>query len=290
MKIHPSAIVEPDVELGQDVEIGAYSVIRGKVKIGDGTRISPSVYMEGHVEIGEGCRLFPFVTLGTPPQDLKYKGEDTRVVIGKDNVLREYVNINCGTAGGGGTTRIGNGNFIMAYSHIAHDSRIGDSTILGNACTLAGHVLIEDFATVGRAVEAKGRGLDVGLGPPRLRRHMTIPHGDSLLPRSGCRGIPAVSGDRHGDSPGPSRGHEPGGGRRDAGHLECLRRPLGPGCGFIARKPGFRSPTSSMKWWSADPSRSSIETRRSALGRPARAPGRGSLQRARQDSNLRPPV
>ena len=147
--IHPTAIVSPEAELGSDVSIGPYCRIGCRVKIGNGCRFESHVVVEGPTTIGDDNQFYPFGTIGLPPQDLKFKGEETFLAIGDHNVFREYVNINRGTKGGGRCTRIGDHNFLMAYVHIGHDSQIGNHIIMANAATLAGHVTIEDHATVG---------------------------------------------------------------------------------------------------------------------------------------------
>jgi UDP-N-acetylglucosamine acyltransferase len=119
------------------------------VVLGDDCELMSHVVIEGHTQIGPRNRLFPFVSIGQPPQDLKYRGEPTRVEIGSDNIFREFVTVHRGTAGGGGVTRIGSHNLLMAYVHIAHDCTLGDYIILANAATLAGHVEIQDNASVG---------------------------------------------------------------------------------------------------------------------------------------------
>jgi UDP-N-acetylglucosamine acyltransferase len=147
--IHPTAIVSPEAELAEDVTVGPYCRIGGRVKIGKGCRFESHVVVEGPTMIGDNNQFYPFGTIGLQPQDLKFKGEETYLIIGNHNICREYVNIHRGTIGGGGETRIGNHNFLMAYVHIGHDSKLGDHIILANAATLAGHVTIEDHATVG---------------------------------------------------------------------------------------------------------------------------------------------
>ena len=147
--IHPTAIVSPEAEVGEEVTIGPYCRIGARVKIGKGCRFDSHVIVDGPSTIGEDNHFFPFGTIGLQPQDLKFKGEDTFLTIGNHNVFREYVNIHRGTAGGGAHTRIGDHNFLMAYVHIGHDSRLGNHIIMANAATLAGHVTIEDHATIG---------------------------------------------------------------------------------------------------------------------------------------------
>jgi len=147
--IHPTAIVSPEARIGANVYIGAYCRIGERVSIGNDCRFESHVIVEGPTTIGDGNQFYPFGTIGLQPQDLKFKGEETFLTIGNHNVFREYVNIHRGTKGGGGHTRIGDHNFLMAYVHIGHDSLLGNHIILANAATLAGHVTIEDHATVG---------------------------------------------------------------------------------------------------------------------------------------------
>jgi UDP-N-acetylglucosamine acyltransferase len=149
VEVHPSAIVDRGARLGDGVTIGAYSVIGPHAEIGDGTWIGAHVVLDGHIRIGRKNRIFHFASLGAPPQDKKYQGEDTSVEIGQDNTIREYVTINRGTAQDVGVTRVGNDNWIMAYVHFAHDVQIGSHTIFANACQLAGHVTVGDWAIFG---------------------------------------------------------------------------------------------------------------------------------------------
>ena len=148
--IDPTAIVHPDARIGAEVNIGPYSVVDAQVEIGDGTRVGPHVVIRGPARIGTDNRIHPFCSIGGDPQDKKYRGEpESRLEIGDRNVIREYCSINRGTVGGGGVTRIGSNNWIMAYVHIAHDCVIGDDTIFANNATLAGHVAVEDFVILG---------------------------------------------------------------------------------------------------------------------------------------------
>ena len=147
--IHATAIVSPEAEIAEDVMIGPYCRIGDRVKIGKGCRFESHVVVEGPTTIGENNQFYPFGTIGLQPQDLKFKGEETFLTIGNHNIFREYVNIHRGTKGGGGHTRIGDHNFLMAYVHVGHDSTLRNHIILANAATLAGHVLIDDYATVG---------------------------------------------------------------------------------------------------------------------------------------------
>jgi len=151
-EIHKTAIVSPKAEIDDDVVIGPYCIIGDNVKIGKGTRLINQIQIEGITEIGENCTIFPFTTIGFPPQDIKYKGERTGVKIGNNNIIREYVTIHRASVSGDGWTVIGDNNFIMAYVHIAHDCKIGNSVIMANLATLAGHVQVEDFAFIGGLV------------------------------------------------------------------------------------------------------------------------------------------
>jgi len=146
--IHPSALVDPDAELGEGVEIGPWAIVGPGVRIGDGTRLGPRVLIERDTLIGAGCRLFQGAVLGTDPQDLKYAGEPTVLEIGDRTVIREYATLNRGTAASGRTT-VGSDCLLMAYTHVAHDCVLGDRVILSNAVNMAGHVTIGDWAIVG---------------------------------------------------------------------------------------------------------------------------------------------
>ncbi len=144
--IHPTAVVSPQAELAADVEIGPYAVIGPGVQIGAGTRIAAHVVVRGPTTLGERNRVFQFASIGDDPQDKKYGGEPTRLEIGNDNTIREYCSINRGTVQDGGVTRVGNGNWLMSYTHIAHDCCVGNDVIMSNNATLAGHVHVEDHA------------------------------------------------------------------------------------------------------------------------------------------------
>ena len=147
--IHPTAIVSSETEISDDVWIGPYCRIGPRVHVAKGCRFESHVIVEGPTKIGESNQFYPFGTIGLQPQDLKFKGEETSLTIGNHNIFREYVNVHRGTVGGGGHTRIGDHNFIMAFAHIGHDSVIGSYVIMANAATLAGHVVIQDHATIG---------------------------------------------------------------------------------------------------------------------------------------------
>ena len=149
MKIHPTAIISPDAEIAEDVEIGAYSIIGPDVHIGKQTVVGPHVVIETHTDIGERCHIYQFAAIGAAPQDLKFKGEKTRVIIGNDNTIREFVTIHRATAAATGTTVMGDHNLIMAYSHIAHNCILDNHIIMVNAANLAGHIHVEDYAIIG---------------------------------------------------------------------------------------------------------------------------------------------
>ena len=148
-EVHPSAVVDRAAKLGKGVSVGPYSVIGPKVEVGEGTWIGAHVVLDGKIRIGRNNKIFHFASLGAPPQDKKYGGEETSVEIGDGNTIREYVTMNRGTALDVGVTRVGNDNWIMAYVHFAHDCQIGNNTIFANACQLAGHVTVGDWAIFG---------------------------------------------------------------------------------------------------------------------------------------------
>jgi UDP-N-acetylglucosamine acyltransferase len=150
--VHATAIVHPRAQLADGVTVGPYAIVGEHVTIGPNSRLGSHVVVAGRTTIGANCEFFPFCSIGQPPQDLKYRGEPTRLEIGDHNVIREYVTLNLGTAAGGGVTTIGDHNFFMAYVHVAHDCHIGNHTILANAATLAGHITINDYALVGGLV------------------------------------------------------------------------------------------------------------------------------------------
>jgi len=150
--IHPTAVIHPKAEMASDVEVGAYAIIGEHVRIDRGTRVGDHARVEGWTRIGEECRVFPFAVLGAEPQDLKYRGEPTELIVGPRCVFREFVTIHRGTAQGGGRTVIGSDNFFMSYSHVAHDCVIGNHVIMANSATLAGHIEIQDHAILGGIV------------------------------------------------------------------------------------------------------------------------------------------
>lgn len=149
MKVDPTAIVDPRAKIHASCKIGPYCVIGPEVELGEGCRLVSHVTIEGPTKIGSANVFFPFCSIGMAPQDLSYAGEPTRLEIGDHNEIREFVTINRGTVKGGGLTRVGSHTLAMAYTHMAHDCKIGDHVILANAATLGGHVIVEDWATVG---------------------------------------------------------------------------------------------------------------------------------------------
>ena len=146
--IDPTAVIDSEAQIDENVEIGPYCIIDGPVRISKGTKLISHVVIQGRTTIGENCTVSPFASLGGAPQDITYKGEDTQVIIGRDSTIKEYVTINRGTVHGGGGTRVGDRNFIMAYAHIAHDCNLGNNVIMTNGATLGGHVEVADFATI----------------------------------------------------------------------------------------------------------------------------------------------
>jgi UDP-N-acetylglucosamine acyltransferase len=151
-KIHSTAIIDPKSEIDTNVEIGPFCIIKKGVRIKKGTRLLSHVIVDGYTEIGEQCIIYPFSSIGFPPQDLKYKGEQTKLFIGKNNIIREYVTLHRASIGGDGVTSIADNNFLMAYVHIAHNCKIGNNVVMANAATLAGHVQVEDHVIIGGLV------------------------------------------------------------------------------------------------------------------------------------------
>ncbi len=148
MKIHPTAIIASDAQLEEGVEIGPYAIIGADVKIGKNTVIGPHTVIDNFTHIGKKCHIFQFCSIGAPPQDLKFGGEKTRVIIGNFNTIREFVTIHRSTTADIGMTIMGDHNLIMAYAHVAHNCKLGSHIVMANAATLAGHVLVEDYAII----------------------------------------------------------------------------------------------------------------------------------------------
>lgn len=172
-QVHPTAVVHPDAQLHETVEVGALAVIGPKVRIGEGTRIGPHVVIEGRTTLGARNRVFQFSSLGAAPQDLKYGGEDTELIIGDENQIREFTTLHIGTVGGGGATRVGHRNLFMANSHVAHDCVVGNGCILANSAALGGHVQVEDHVILS--------GLTAVHQFTRLGRHAFIAGGSMVV-------------------------------------------------------------------------------------------------------------
>ncbi len=149
MLIHSTAVVSAKARIGSGCNIGPYAVIGDEVTLADGVRIDGHCVIDGHTRIGEETHVFPFVSIGLPPQDLKFAGESTETEIGRRNRIREFVTIHRGTSGGGGLTKTGDNCFLMAQAHVAHDCLLGNNVIMANAATLAGHVIVDDGANIG---------------------------------------------------------------------------------------------------------------------------------------------
>jgi UDP-N-acetylglucosamine acyltransferase len=147
--IHPTALVEKGARLGERVRIGPYCIVGPNVELNDDVELVSHVVVAGHTSIGAKTKVFPFASLGHPPQDLKYKGEPTRLVIGTNNIIREHATMNPGTAGGGGLTKVGSNGLFMVAIHVAHDCKVGDHVVMANNATLGGHVHVGDYAVLG---------------------------------------------------------------------------------------------------------------------------------------------
>jgi len=152
VEIHSTAIVDSSAVLGEGTKVGAYSVIGPHVNLGINTIVGPHVVIEGHTTMGDSNHIFQFASIGSAPQDLKYSGESSQLIIGSNNVIREYVTIQPGTAGGGMLTKVGDDNLFMAGSHVGHDGKVGNGNILANTAALAGHVEVGNFVTIGGMV------------------------------------------------------------------------------------------------------------------------------------------
>ena len=202
-QIHPTAIVASGARLADDVVIGPYCVIGEDVALGAGVRLAAHVVIDGRTTIGEETRIFPFASIGLEPQDLKYQGEASSLVIGRHNTIREYVTINPGTAGGGMVTRVGDDCLLMVGVHIAHDCQIDDHVIMANNATLAGHVVIEQYARLGGLCAVHqfvriGRYAMIG-GMSGVERDV-IPYGQVMGDRARLYGLNIVGMQRHGFS------------------------------------------------------------------------------------------
>ena len=203
-EIDPSARVDPAAFLGAGVKVGAYSVIGAGVRLGAGTILDSHVVVDGDTTIGRGNHLYPFSSVGLAPQDLKYRGEPTRLEIGDGNTIREFVTLHRGTIGGGGVTRIGSDNLFMAYTHVAHDCHVGSHTIFANGTTLAGHVAVADFATIGAfsGVHQFCRvGIHAFLGGYTVATKDVLPYSKTVGNRARIYGVNSLGLARRGLSP-----------------------------------------------------------------------------------------
>ncbi|MGE0753966.1 MAG: acyl-ACP--UDP-N-acetylglucosamine O-acyltransferase [Alphaproteobacteria bacterium] len=201
MAIHPTCVISPKATIAPDVEIGPYCVIEEHVRIGEGTRIAAHVVIAGHTSIGKNCQIMPFASLGQPPQDLKFKGEMSQLIIGDNNVIREHVTMNPGTEGGGLVTRVGNNCLFMVGAHVAHDCQIGNHVILVNNATLGGHVQLGDHAIIGglSAVHQFVRiGAHAMVGGMSGVEHDVIPFGSVMGERANLAGLNLVGLKRRG--------------------------------------------------------------------------------------------
>jgi len=200
--IHPTAVVSDEARLAADVEVGAFALIGAEVSIGEGTIVGPYTRIEGPTEIGARNHFYGHVSVGGPPQDLKFKGERTQLKIGDDNTFREFVTLNRGTTGGGGITTIGSHNFFMTCAHVAHDCHVGSHTVFANCATLAGHVEVGDYATVG-AFSAVHQFCRVGehafIGGGTMATQDVLPYAKTVSPRdNGSFGINTIGLERKG--------------------------------------------------------------------------------------------
>src|SRR5437762_2562240 len=201
--IHPTAIVASGAMLSEEVTVGPYCIVGEHVSLGVGVTLMSHVVIDGRTTIGEGTRLFPFASIGLEPQDLKYRGEKSELVIGRNNTIREYVTMNPGTAGGGMVTRVGDGCLFMVGVHVAHDCQIGDHVVMANNATLAGHVVVGDYAILGGLCAVHqyvriGRHAMIG-GMSGVERDV-IPYGQVIGDRARLTGLNIVGMQRRGFS------------------------------------------------------------------------------------------
>ncbi len=199
--IHSTAIIEPTVQLGTDVQIGPYCVISGNVRLHDKVELKSHVTISGHTEIGEATTIFPFASIGHVPQDLKYKGEASTLTIGKNNVIREYVTMQPGTATGIMKTVVGDQCLFMASTHVAHDCILGNQIIMANQATLAGHIIVEDNVLIG-GLSAIHQFVRIGrgavIGGMSAVEHDVIPYGNVRGDRAFITGVNFVGMKRRG--------------------------------------------------------------------------------------------
>jgi UDP-N-acetylglucosamine acyltransferase len=202
-EVHPTAIVDPAAELASTVSIGPYCVVGGGVQLADNVRLLNHAVVGGATEIGEGTNVYPFASVGLPPQDRKYRGEPTRLVIGRNCVIREHATVNPGTAGGGGVTTIGDDCFLLVGCHVAHDCQIGNHVTLVNNATLGGHCRIDDHVTIG-GLSAVHQFVRIGpyafVGGMSAIENDVIPFGLALGNRAALGGLNVIGLTRHGFS------------------------------------------------------------------------------------------
>lgn len=200
-RVHPGAIVEAGAELGQGVIIGPFCHVGPDVRLGDGVELKSHVVVTGATEIGPDCTIFPFACIGEIPQDLKFRGEKTRLVIGARNRIREHVTMNTGTEGGGGITRVGDDGLFMAGCHVAHDVQVGDRVIIVNNAALAGHCIIEDDVIIG-GLSGVHQFVRIGkgaiIGAVTMVTNDVIPHGLVQAPRGELDGLNLIGLKRRG--------------------------------------------------------------------------------------------
>jgi UDP-N-acetylglucosamine acyltransferase len=202
-QVHPTAIVAPGAMLAETVVIGPYCIVGEDVSLGPRVTLRSHVMVDGRTSIGEGTRLFPFASIGLEPQDLKYRGERSELLIGRNNTIREYVTINPGTEGGGMVTRIGDGSLFMVGAHVAHDCQIGNHVVMANNATLGGHVVVEDYAVLGGLCAVHqhvriGRHAMIG-GMSGVERDV-IPYGQVMGDRARLCGLNIIGMQRRGFS------------------------------------------------------------------------------------------
>ena len=202
--IDKTAKVHQDAVLGPETVVGPNAIVGAGVRMGRGCRVGASAIVDGDTELGDECKIFPFASVGLIPQDLKYEGEETRLVIGHRNVIREFVTIHRGTRGGGGLTLVGNDNVFMAYAHVAHDCIVGNKTIFGNGATLGGHVMVEDEATIS-AFSGVHQFCRVGrqafIGGYSVVTMDALPYGKTVGNRARLYGVNTIGLQRRGASP-----------------------------------------------------------------------------------------
>jgi UDP-N-acetylglucosamine acyltransferase len=203
LAVHPTAVVDPKARIGDAVEIGPYCVVGPEAELKAGVKLLSHVVVAGRTQVGARTRIYPFASIGHPPQDLKYRGEPSRLVIGEDTVIREHVTMNPGTEGGGMETRVGDRCLIMVGAHVAHDCRIGNDVIMANNATLGGHVVVEDFAVLGGlcAIHQFVRiGRHAMVGGMSGVEHDVIPYGSVMGDRARLSGLNLVGVKRRGFS------------------------------------------------------------------------------------------